>query len=169
MTKLLFLLLCVLITLSGARENPFFAPSQEEKTPAPPPSEIRTDAVPVIEVHTKNQEPPAERNARKKEILNFEYVRFVLSEGLVQVETKDRLIKHFALPKKNVIVMDFEQKADFATKRKMLAVGPFKELRLGVHKGFYRVAFELEKFHTYRISKGRYGYVLVLEKNDETR
>jgi hypothetical protein len=181
MTSRMFLMLCTIMTLVAARENPFFAPKQEQKvqvadkkTHVSRPEVIKTEIVPVIEVPKQHQKAAAIQSAEKKksvvkqsgekrEVANFKYIRFIFTEGEVQVETKDTLIKHFALPKKKLIVMDFEQKADFATKRRALATEPFKELRIGVHEGYYRVVLKLGETRKYGVSKGRYGYKLVLE------
>jgi hypothetical protein len=170
MTSRVFLALCAFTTLLAARENPFFAPQEQqkeqvkdEKKQVSQPDVIKAEAVPVVEVPSQKPKTVAKQVGKKREVVNFEYIRFVFGEGEVQLETKDKLIKHFVLPKQKLIVMDFEQKADFATKRRMLATKPFRELRIGVHKGYYRVVLKLDDMRKYGVSKGRYGYKLVLQ------
>ncbi|MHC3993422.1 AMIN domain-containing protein [Thiomicrolovo sp. ZZH C-3] len=95
--------------------------------------------------------------------VNFQQARFLFSEGKVRIESKDKLAKHFVIRKPTRIILDFEANADFPTRKRKVNVAPFKEIRMGMHPGYYRVVIELHKHADYSVEPSKYGYTLTLQ------
>jgi len=149
--------LLLLALLLNARENPFTPVEITES-----PSAVKT--VPEKEQNSLQSEPESviESVSDEKEVFNFAKARFVFSEKSVYIETKDTIVRHFAIANPPSIVIDFSSSSDFASKRKELNVRPFVKLEMGAHKDYYRVVLRLDEVHTYTIEKRRFGQVVTI-------
>lgn len=86
----------------------------------------------------------APRDAFKK-VASFEEVSFYQSDRSLKVVTSDPLLRHFILVDPHRVVLDFKRDADFRSKFQAITGGkPFKSVRLGNHKGYYRAVIELD-------------------------
>jgi len=143
-----------------ARENPFMpvgtAPSKAVRTaPSPAASDGRKAE--------KSSDSVEKRVPGNDRIVNFQNIRLLFSPTRVRIETKDRLLKHFTIEKPSCIILDFESDADFPTRRRDVDVPPFRQIRMGIHDGFYRVVLETNATVPYRIEPFRYGYLLFVD------
>ncbi|WP_345970343.1 AMIN domain-containing protein [Sulfurimonas sp. HSL1-6] len=153
----LILLTITAATLLTARDNPFL-PSPSSPEPLPPKIKER----PVKETVVK-EAPVKETHSLATQTVNFQQARFLFSEGNVRIESRDKLAKHFVIRKPTRIILDFEANADFPTRKREVSVAPFKEIRMGMHPGYYRIVIELEKRADYSIEPSKYGYTLTLK------
>jgi hypothetical protein len=158
-----------------ARENPFIPVEMPEENPSVASSEKIRSAKPdtqkkAVSVQktsaTAMSKTDGPSEERPSQVANFQNIRLVFSEGEVRIETKDALLKDFTIPKPPCIVLDFKSDADFPTRKRELSVAPFREVRMGIHKGFYRVALETEAPVEYTMKPFRYGYILTLRESD---
>jgi len=160
---LLFFITCSLLT---ARDNPFIpVPSVSVSEPAVSETEIEIVSETEVNVPDKNDNtsPAAESRAENgSETVNFQQVRFVLSDKEVRIESKDKIKKHFAIKNPTRIILDFDAKADFPTRKQEVSLSPFKEIRLGTHETYYRAVIELTKPADYTLKPFKYGYILTL-------
>ena len=150
--RVLFLSLLLLPLFLHARENPF-APAQA------------SDVQQAAEIPVKDENNPHQYDdpyTSGKEVVNYAKARFVFRENSAYIETKDELIKHFAIATPPSIVIDFKAPSDFASKRKELTTVPFVKLEMGAHGDRYRVVLRLDREHSYRIEKKRYGQFLTI-------
>ena len=115
-------------------------------------------------VTTQKPKIHPQRKVRDKVVINTSKARFVIRENSVYIETKDKMIRSFAIANPPSIVMDFRAKADFASKRENLAIKPFTKLEMGAHGDRYRVVLRLDKKHKYKIENARYGKILTILK-----
>lgn len=176
--RLFFVLFLTVPLILIARENPFVAASEQENTtkkvevsvepkvsPAPKPK-IHPQRPQVKSADTaKTQSKPKvhpQRNAYKKEVVNYAKARFVFRDNSAYIETKDKIIRHFAISNPPSIVIDFKAASDFATKRKELTTKPFIKLEMGAHGNRYRVVLRLDKVHQYKLDKRKYGQVVMI-------
>jgi len=98
--------------------------------------------------------------AEVSETVNFEYIRIIVSENKIRIETKDKLKKAFIAEDPKVIILDFYHKVSFATKKRQFDIVPFHEVRIGAHKNYYSFVVELTEAHEYNVEKVPYGYEL---------
>ena len=166
-------LFLLLMTSLAARENPFVA-----QTESPKPAEEASNGGIVILSDEEAAQLNAEENETSpaagdmdegddKTVVNFQNIRFLVSEGEIRIETKDSLQKKFTIRKPMRIILDFESKNDFPTRKSPVPVKPFREIRLGSHEGFYRVVIELEEPVGYTVVPFKYGYILTTSSKTE--
>ena len=167
-TLLLFILLSF-ITLS-ARENPFFRPERSqqilEENLSGKAVEVFLEEDRSTQLRTEKSIVSSERSIEitPPEILNYKYVRILLTQNKIRLETKDKLIKAFIAENPKVIILNFARRVDFATKKHTCMTAPFYEVRLGAHKRYYSVVVELKSSHNYSVEKYSYGYELIIKK-----
>lgn len=145
--RLLMLLLTITPLLLLARENPFVSTQDQDSL-----KKVTPTSKPKVHSSRTSKEKSA-----KKEVLNYAHARFVFRENSVYIETKDRLIKHFAIKNPPSLVLDFKANSDFASKRSLIHTKPFTKLAMGAHKTHYRVVLRLDKSYHYKIEKRKYG------------
>ena len=109
---------------------------------------------------TKNESSPQmvlpqeQPSAGFKKVAAFDEALFYQSEKTLKIVTKDPLLRDFMLVEPHRIVLDFKRDADFLTKVKVIKEGaPFTTIRLGNHRGYYRVVIELDGQYRYEIDK----------------
>jgi len=145
--RFLILLTFLGVTAVSARDNPFLPPLS-----APEPAVQETEEANVTDA------------AGALQTVNFQQARFVFSEGKVRIESRDALKKHFVIRKPTRIILDFTADTDFPTRKRVLNVAPFSEIRLGTHPGYYRAVIELKSEADYTIEPYKYGYILTLQE-----
>lgn len=104
----------------------------------------------ISQSYTPQQSSAPLKNGQN-ETVQFQFISLHVSQNSLEVMTKDRLIRHFLMVSPHRIVLDFEREADFLSYEKALSTLPFKQIRLGNHKGYYRAVVTLD---------GRYRYTL---------
>lgn len=164
---LILLLGCM--SILTARQNPFVPVPHTPEAVAP----VHENGIVILsdeevaQLKSEEQEvAPVQKEtavAPQTEIINFQQVRFLFSDRQIKIETKDRLKKDFALRDPARIILDFATVVDFPSRKRSLGIPPFSALRLGAHKGYYRVVIELEKASGYKIKPYKYGYILSLD------
>lgn len=177
--KIMFkvLLICFsFITFLLARDNPFF-PVDTNSEPMHQKENLNDiiildseeeTALSTEDEHDTNQDEQAQEPIKEKivkpQIINYQQIRFVVSEKLIRIETKDALLRDFSIKKPTRVVLDYRSKNGYPTRSKKLEPAPFSELRIGSHKGYYRVVIELKQPMKYTIVPFRYGYNLTLQQ-----
>lgn len=151
--------LALLMTVLIARENPF-APGARESVNAPSQEAPETvDSVEEDESVEMKGEPTA---VSESENYDFGVIKFFVSGGVIQVETKDKLKEHLAVKNPTRFVLNFLSDSEFPTRRQILKLAPYHEIRVGSHKGYYSVVIELDSPARYKITPFDNGYTLVL-------
>ncbi|RLA70649.1 MAG: hypothetical protein DRG24_06585 [Epsilonproteobacteria bacterium] len=174
-TILSFLLLCTIVL--EARENPFFPveskPENIQRKIVKPVATLEVNEETVIEISEStaslkelNTSLPIIKKAvvtDVSETVNFQYIRIIVSENKIRIETKDKLKKVFIAENPKVIILNFYHHVDFATKKRKFDIVPFYEVRLGAHKKYYSFVVELTEKRRYNVKKVQYGYELTLD------
>ncbi len=100
---------------------------------------------------------------RKVKKINFKnFVFFSIDGKSLHVKTKDKKIRDFLVTSPYKIVVDFKREISFYTKIYNLKTRYFKLITLGKHKGYYRVAIELDGRYLYNKQKVEDGYIFTL-------
>ena len=152
-------ILLLFLSVLGARENPFVPGATDTANTARP----AVPDMPVGPEEAKEQlstEEPV--SGTESENVDFGLIRFSVSGGEIRIETKDRLKEHFAIKKPTRLILNFASSADFPTRRQTLHSAPFREIRVGVHKGYYSVVIELDSPARYKMTPTDSGYTLTL-------
>ncbi len=118
---------------------------------------------------TNRQTPPfikKKKSAKKlsyKKITSLKFIAFYAYEKRVKILTKDKLLRNFLLVKPQRIVCDFKRNTDIGSFIKKAYKGSlFTKIKVGTHKGYYRVVIELDGYYTYKLSHIPGGYMITL-------
>ncbi len=87
-----------------------------------------------------------------KKLADFGEASFHQSANTLKIVTGDQLLRNFMLVNPHRIVLDFQRDADFRSKTQLIKDGkPYKKIRLGNHKGYYRAVIELDGQYRHEI------------------
>jgi len=91
------------------------------------------------------------------------FISFYAEAKKLKVVTKDKLLRDFLLVKPHRIVCDFSRQIDIRSYVKSIKKPfLFKKIRVGTHKGYYRVVIELDGYYQYKVKKTSSGYIFTL-------
>jgi len=103
------------------------------------------------------------RKSRYKKITSLKFIAFYAKENQLKIITKDKMLRNFLLAKPHRIVCDFKRDTDIGSYIKSAYKNSlFTKVRIGTHKGYYRVVIELDGYYVYHISKMKNGYLIKL-------
>lgn len=89
-----------------------------------------------------------------RKLVDFGEATFFQSGDTLKIVTGDALLRNFMLVDPHRIVLDFKRDADFRSKLHTIKDGkPFKSIRLGNHKGYYRAVIELDGQYRHDIDR----------------
>jgi len=112
-----------------------------------------------------------EKRERKKEkvkkrafieIASLKFIHFYAQGKILKIVTEDKMLRHFLLVKPHRIVCDFKRDTDIGSFVKKVKSSLFQEIRVGTHKGYYRVVIRLDGYYQYRVEKNPTGYIFTL-------
>ena len=153
-------ILLLLFAALDARENPFAAGApQTAESAKPTVPDMAAGAAEERSTAGAVEESPT---GGESENIDFGAIRFFISGGEVQIETKDRLKQHFAIKNPTRIILNFASDTGFPTRRQAMHLSPFHEIRVGAHKGYYSVVIELDSPARYKMTPTETGYTLML-------
>lgn len=98
-----------------------------------------------------------------KEVARMKYASFFILEDTLKIVSSDELIRNFLLAKPHRIVLDFKKNSRLRTYIKEIDKSIFTKIRIGDHKGYYRVVIELNGHHGYDLKKQADGYSITLQ------
>lgn len=107
------------------------------------------------------------RNTTKKlqpyvEVAHLAFVRFKVRKNEIFVQTNDAMLRSFLLARPHRIVCDFKRDTDIRSFVKKVNKANVVQIRVGTHKGYYRVVIELDGNYRYTIKKTKNGYIYKL-------
>jgi len=98
-----------------------------------------------------------------KRVLSLPFIKFYENDKLLKIVTHDKMLRDFLLVKPHRIVCDFRRQTDIRSYVKKLPKSSrFKKIRIGTHKGYYRVVIELDGYYQYKTSKSKGAYIFQL-------
>jgi len=98
-----------------------------------------------------------------KKIASFHKDIFLVKEKTIKLVTKNKIIRNFLLVKPHRIVLDLDADIKMKSFNKVFNKSIFKSIRIGDHKGYYRVVIELDGLYTYSTKKLKDGYSFTLQ------
>jgi hypothetical protein len=117
-----------------------------------------------------NVEVTAQKNAKKhvkkaqyKKITSLKFIAFYVQKNKLKIVTKDKMLRNFLLVKPHRIVCDFKRDTDIGSFVKSADTKSlFTKIRIGTHKGYYRVVIELDGYYSYKLDHIPEGYMITL-------
>ena len=111
----------------------------------------------------KTLKPQKKIKKKYTELLSLKFLSIATTKREIKITTKDRLIRDFLLTSPHRIVCDFKRDIDMRSlEKKMKKNSSIKSLRIGNHKGYYRVVIELDGHYNYQVSEGKNSYEFIL-------
>lgn len=102
-------------------------------------------------------------NSDVKKIASLPFIAFFGDKKRVKIVTKDKLLRNFLLVKPQRIVCDFKRSTDIGSYIKRANKGSlFTKIKVGTHKGYYRVVIELDGYYRYKLKHITDGYMITL-------
>ena len=103
------------------------------------------------------------KKEKYKKIASLKFISFYVKKNRLKILTKDKLLRNFLLAKPQRIVCDFKRDTDIGSFIKRAhEKSLFTKIRVGTHKGYYRVVIELDGYYTYHIDRIQDGYIIEL-------
>lgn len=106
-----------------------------------------------------NSEPKKIKKETYAKVAGLKFISLYESKKTLKVVTKDKMIRNFLLTKPHRIVCDFKRDIDIRSYEKYVKNSIVKRIRLGNHKGYYRVVIELDGYYRYKVKDSKQGYV----------
>ena len=97
-----------------------------------------------------------------KKIAKIEYCEFYSLKKSLKILTKDKLLRNFLLVQPHRIVIDFKRDTNMKSYLKKVPDSIFTKIRIGNHKGYYRVVIELDGYYRYKLKTLSNGYQITL-------
>ncbi len=111
----------------------------------------------------KKQPEKEKVKIKYKKVASLKFISFHVKKNKMKILTKDTMLRNFLLVKPHRIVCDFKRDTDTGSFVKSLQEGfLFTKIRVGTHKGYYRVVIELDGYYSYKIKNIRGGYIITL-------
>ena len=103
------------------------------------------------------------RASSYKKILAHKSISFYENKRTLKIFTPNKLLRNFMLVNPHRVVMDFKSNdAMKALSKKTRIKSIYKKIRIGNHKGYYRVVIELDGPYTYKLNSIKNGYIIKL-------
>jgi len=98
-----------------------------------------------------------------KKIASLKFISFYAKQKKLKILTKDKILRNFLLVKPQRIVCDFKRETDIGSFIKSISEKSlFTKIRVGTHKGYYRVVIELDGYYSYKLEHIPGGYMIKL-------
>lgn len=98
-----------------------------------------------------------------KKIVSLKFISFYAAKNRLKIVTEDKMIRNFLLVKPHRIVCDFKGDTDIGSFiQETYKEALFTKIRVGTHKGYYRVVIELDGYYTYKLHQIQNGYLITL-------
>lgn len=111
--------------------------------------------------------PVKEKKTRKiiqkkkiyKKLYSLPFISFYQNQKSLKVVANANMIRNFLLVHPHRIVFDLKQNLEMRSfSKKLLQNKTFTKIRIGNHKGYYRVVIELDGYYSYSLHKNKNNY-----------
>lgn len=97
-----------------------------------------------------------------KEIASLPFIKFKIYKNEIILVTKDKMLRKFLLVKPQRIVCDFKRETSIRSYIKKIQNENVTQIKVGTHKGYYRVVIELDGNYRYKVASEKNGYRFTL-------
>ncbi|MDF1883010.1 AMIN domain-containing protein [Sulfurimonas sp. SAG-AH-194-C21] len=103
------------------------------------------------------------KNEKFTKITSLSFISLYEKKQLLKIITKDKMLRNFLLTKPHRIVCDFARNIDIRSYEKKSKTNTrVTQVRIGNHKGYYRVVIELDGHYKYKLTNYKNGYYINL-------
>jgi len=104
-----------------------------------------------------------QKSQKFERLLSLSFIGIYESQDILKIVTKDKMLRNFLLTKPHRIVCDFKRDIDIRSYEKYFKKrNRVKSVRVGNHKGYYRVVIELDGHYKYSIQEMQKAYFIRL-------
>ena len=117
-------------------------------------------------INTQKQQHKTQNKINKsyQKLLSTKYVKISSMKKEIKIKTNDKVIRNFMLPNPHRIVCDIKRDIDIRSLQKSISKNSIiKKIRIGNHKGYYRIVIELDGYYRYKLFKQKPNYIFTLE------
>jgi len=109
-------------------------------------------------------EPKRVKKSQKYvKVAGLKFIHLYENRKSVKIVTSDKLIRDFLLTKPQRVVCDFKRDINIRSYVKTIETdGIIKKVKLGNHKGYYRVVIELDGYYRYKLTRHDGAYIFNL-------
>lgn len=107
---------------------------------------------------------PLKTDSKYRKIASFKFISLYSNGKKLKVITKDKMMRNFLLVNPHRIVFDFQRDINIKSKIKTVSQNSiFTKVRIGTHKGYYRIVVELDGYYSYTLQKSNNQYIFNLK------
>lgn len=110
-----------------------------------------------------NQKKSPQTDTKFENIASIPFLKLYSSGKNLKLVTDDEMIRNFLIVNPHKIVIDFKKETDIKSYVFETSKNIFKEVSIGNHEGYYRVAIELDGLYRYDFKKISEGYLVELK------
>ena len=99
---------------------------------------------------------------KRRVVAKLPFIVFSVDKKEIVLQTKDEMLRSFLLVRPHRIVCDFKRDIDMRSFEKRVAKSDLVKIRVGAHRGYYRVVLELDGSYRYKLKKVKEGYAYTL-------
>ena len=111
---------------------------------------------------TSKPQKKTKQKIKYNNIASIKHLKLYSSGKKLKLITNDKIKRDFLLVNPHRIVIDFKKDTDIKSYIKKSPKNIFREVRIGNHKGYYRVVIELDGHYRYSSQKISNGYLIEL-------
>ena len=100
-----------------------------------------------------------EEKKSPKKVAKLPFITFEVAKNMIILQTKDLMLRSFLLVRPHRIVCDFKRDIDMRSFEKRVEKNNLVKVRVGAHRGYYRVVLELDGSYKYKLKKTNDKYV----------
>jgi len=109
------------------------------------------------------QKVPIKKILKYKKIGSIKYVIFYSDAKILNIKTKDEIVRNFLLTNPHRIVLDFNRDTTLKRKTIINEGSVFYKIRIGNHDKYYRAVIELDGYYRYNMKQTSNGYIIKLK------
>ena len=115
------------------------------------------------QIEEEKKDDSMSKPAMYKSVGKIEFSELQVLGKSLKVLTEDKLIRNFLLAQPHRIVMDFKRESSMKSYFQDIKDSVFTKIRIGNHKGYYRIVVELDGYYRYKLAKIDNGCLISLE------
>ena len=110
-----------------------------------------------------NTKTVSKKSEPLRKIASLSFISLYANKKQFNLITKDKMLRNFLLTKPHRIVCDFKRDINIRSyKKKIDTKSIIKKIKIGNHKGYYRVVIELDGLYRYKKTLMKDGYSFTL-------
>jgi hypothetical protein len=114
--------------------------------------------------YTNTTSKVAKTKTNFTKLLSLRYISLYENANLLKIVTKDKMMRNFGLVEPHRIVFDFQRDIDIRSYESDINPNSyFRSVRVGNHRGYYRVVVTLDGEYVYKLNKTSDGYIIKLK------